>query len=168
MGVFPEPIAVHLLVLPEESGEQSNSYKPEPQTDWRWAGSDQMLFDVRSIWNMCPRCWTDSRPWPGSHTAPQVSELFRALCISLQLCEKDRQCEFFFFIIIHSCAHMWECFEHLEWVCQCRSKRCVSVVLPHYFAGSEPELLLWSVAELVSGSDLSGWLQSCWISVIGC
>lgn len=106
MGVFPEPIAVHLLVLPEESGEQSNSYKPEPQTDWRWAGSDQMLFDVRSIWNMCPRCWTDSRPWPGSHTAPQVSELFRALCISLQLCEKDRQCEFFFlllFIRVHTC-----------------------------------------------------------------
>lgn len=55
--------------LPDESNKHSNFCRPEPQTDWRWLNSDQMLFDFSSMWNMCPQCWTQCRPWMSSHDA---------------------------------------------------------------------------------------------------
>ncbi len=108
-------LAIHCppVGLPEESDKHSHFYKPEPQTDWRWPRSDQMLFDVHSIWNMCPQCWTDSRLWTSSHAAQlQVSELLRVFCISLWLREKDVQRELFF-VRLHTRESV---FEHLECV----------------------------------------------------
>lgn len=66
--------------LPDESNKHSNFCRPEPQTDWRWLNSDQMLFDFSSMWNMCPQCWTQCRPWMSSHDA----RLHR--CQSIQSC----------------------------------------------------------------------------------
>lgn len=102
--------------LPEERVECSSFYKPESQTDWRWPKNDQMLFDVRSMWNMCLQCWADSMVWTCSHTAQLHRRqscsgfcLFACNCV-MKISSVWGFFSFFFFVP----WHMWECFENFE------------------------------------------------------
>lgn len=127
---------------PEESSKHSNFCKPEPQTDWRWPSSEQMLFDFHLIWNMCPQFWIDSRLWTGSLTVwLHRCQSCSGLWISLWFCEKDS-------LISHICVDT-----HVRaswmWICQCRSKLSLSVVF-------------LCLAKSVFMESWGGFIECCW------